>query len=67
MSRLLLIPQIVKHCLFGGFEFEVLDGFFEFVHGLALGLDWAIIPKFGALAGWIRTSIRYLFRKKLGR
>ena len=31
-SNLFLITQIVKRCLFGGFELQVLDGFFDIIH-----------------------------------
>lgn len=31
---LLLVAKIVKRQIFSGFEFEVLDCFFEFGHGL---------------------------------
>lgn len=31
---LLLVAELVKRQVFSGFKFEVLDGFFEFGHGL---------------------------------
>lgn len=34
MAILLLVAELVKRQIFSGFEFEVLDGFFEFGHGL---------------------------------
>lgn len=34
IRNLFLIAELVKRQLFSSFEFEVLDGFFEFGHGL---------------------------------
>lgn len=48
-DQILLLPiEIVKRCLFGGFEFEVLDCIFELGHSFTLVCSsiWWIVSRY---------------------